>query len=188
MDWDIPFDRLSGIAPQVAIHHEAGHAVVGDLLGLKPVDIRSHLHPDNVNGGAAGSTHFDTREFEDARGRVLKEKIKPIYVTVLLPEMMAGGIAEELLDGVAVATNKGMIQDRGEAECFLWFDMGYSVADAKKLLKNAAHKAKELLQHQPTLDIMRAYTAEREDGLDRTLHMSFDRLQQMLREIRRARE
>lgn len=188
MEWEIPFDRLSGIAPQGAIHHEAGHAVVGDLLGLKPFEIRSHLHPDNVDLGAAGSTHFDQQEFVNARGRVFKEKIKPIYVTVFLPEIMAGGVAEELLDGVPIATNKGMMQDRREAEYFLGFDMGYSAADAKKLLKNAAQKAKELLQHPPTLDIMRAYTAEREDGLDRTLHMSCDRLQQMLREIRRARE
>ena len=185
----VPDERLpERTDTQSVINHEAGHAVVGHTLGLDPIEIRSHLHDENIHDGSAASTHFSYRNVGgNEAGEIPASKLKQVFEDKLIPTLMGGGVAQESLHGLSMTANGGMSGDIEQA-FELGKQLGYSPAEMNRIIENGKMQARSILTHQPTLDTIGKYTAEREEGLPDRLHMSYGKMQDMLAEIKKVRE
>lgn len=162
------------------IHHEMGHAIVGNEYGVKTADgIYSDRHPTSLENKNVAATKMD---WGDLPSLMEPEKFAP-HLERVLTTLMGGGAAEEVLHGLPMEENMGMSGDDVNAQIIL-AALGYSGEEASSILDAAKDRAREILKRPGVADKMRDYSAEREEGLADTHHMSQGRLEQLLKEIK----
>lgn len=160
------------------IHHEMGHAVVANELGVKTVDgIRSDRHPDS--GGAVAQTKIDWGGLPSLGNA---EEFLP-HLSKVLTVLMGGGAGEEITGGPTMDENTGMANDEVDAIGVL-NALGYSGDEAANLMGIARTRAQKILERLGAADTMKKYSETREPNLPETHHMSQERLQEMLEEIK----
>lgn len=173
-----------GITTQSVINHELGHAVVADAVGLKAVEMRSHLHPEVIRQKATATMHLDLSSIgADKQGRIRFSDIKSIFIDKFVPMYYAGGVAQELVEGIPFSENKGMSGDL-EAIDDQMHKLGFSKEEIALAHKVGEAEARKILTKAGTSDIIKRYSNIREENLPDTLHMSEGRIQEFLREIR----
>lgn len=178
-----PASKLpDGYDDQGLLHHETGHAAVGHLLGFEPIEITSHLHPDVKSRGSSAEVPFDWGKLStDKSGAVPPEAIAE-KMDDFLTMYMAGGAAQETMGGLPMEENLGMAGDKKAAANMLKI-LGYSSDEAADRIEDAKIRAKQLLSHPDVRDIVGRYSSGREIGLDKTLHMSSDKMRAMRDEL-----
>jgi predicted GNAT family acetyltransferase len=162
------------------IHHELGHIIVGDAVGIPSLDgVRSDRHPDT--SGVASMVSDYTKFGADENGDLPMENAAPI-IDKILTQLMGGGAAEEILHGIPMKRNRGIEGDINQAHNALRV-LGYSANEARSKIKAAQREAKKVLTKPGVSDTIKKYSAEREEGLPDTHHMSEARVNQLLEEL-----
>lgn len=192
---EIPPDLMTeGGTTHDAITHELGHAVAMDLTGLPTAssEIRSHLHPDIFDRGAAANISTDwsslpgvTRNIMTGNLHFPKEALQH-YWPNFLQTYLGGGVAQELVHGIPIAENEGMHGDLQVLHS-IGKSMGFTPEETQDMIAAGVHKTRALLNHPETLDIIKREAGQREEGLPRTLHASAAKVQDVIRQVREAR-
>ena len=131
-----------GFTTQSTINHELGHSIVGDAVGMEPGEIRTHLHPSTIEQGAIAQAAMDYTPVGGEGERITYEDARPVFVDKFVPLFYAGGVAQELLDGIPISANEGMFGDIKAIHDAMG-DMGFSdrdIALAKELGEAQARK------------------------------------------------
>lgn len=183
---EVPSNRLpEGHTTQSTIHHEFGHILEAQDRGMTPVDIRSHLHPESESSTA--QAHLDWSEFGlNEKGELTADKVAPVFVEKFLPMYAAGGVINDLIDGIPITENKGLSGDAKGIKLGLEY-LGFTPEQMTDILTKTVKGMKDRLTGDPALDIIKKYAANREEGLPDTHHASAARVQEFLNEVREAR-
>jgi len=165
------------------IHHELGHALVGDSMGLGTDDgIRSDRHPDNRVDNTAASVSIDLDPWGATKHGIDYDKVVP-HIHDFLTLLMGGGAGEEAFSGTPMESNAGMKGDIHEAHSLL-SALGYTYDDAVAKIEAAKNRAREVLTQPGFADIVKKYSGQREEDLPTTHHMSKERVAQIAKEIK----
>lgn len=190
---DIPQDYLAqGSTKQSVVNHELGHAIVAHLTGIptEGSEILSHFHPDLHDSTAAAALHLPYEKIpgtvKGPRGIHFPQKTLQEFWPKFLPTYMAGGVAEELTGGPKLHENEGISTDLAHLHK-IGKMMGFTRDQVSDMIDAGAGQARELLSHKGTLDVLKQASAEREEGLSKTLHMSADKVQDTLQKVTEAR-
>jgi GNAT superfamily N-acetyltransferase len=178
-----------------AISHEYAHAVVADAMGLptEGAEIQSHLHPESAGTSMAAATKFDWTKIPGVKTVPGKPGILEFSDEALkdswpkfVPTYLAGGVAEDLLHGLPIDENKGVAGDLGALHK-IGKTLGYTSDEVNDMIKAGYQKATDILSHPATGDIIKQNSAIREEGLPNSLHASPEKVQDVLRQVREAR-
>lgn len=170
--------------------HEFSHAIVGKRLFGKDFigGVISHLHPSEASVGSAAGTEMDmsiipgaVSDIETGDTYFPKENLKNI-ATDLAAMFFSGGVGEEISHGIPIHENPGLI---GDEEFFnsMTNILGLSLSERQELKAAGIMKARKILTAPGTLDIMKRYAENREEGLSEQFHASPDYVNKMYDEI-----
>lgn len=191
---EIPKDFLpEGSTTHDVITHEFGHAIVADMMGL-PVEgseIQSHLHAQSNPGSAAAFTVDyskipGTSKVSGSTAVRFSQKALEDTWTKFLHTYVAGGVAQELAHGIPIEGNEGMTGDLrtlhriGEM-------MGFTPEETQGMIDGSIAQTREMLDHPATLNIIKTAAGVREEGLPKTLHASAQKVADVIRQVREAR-
>lgn len=191
---DIPTSFIGNFGDtHSTISHELAHAVVGEMMGLPPdgAGIKSHMHPDNLGSGTTASIGLDWSNIPGARevlpGRFAfnKEALGNAWQK-FVTTYMAGGVAEDIGHGVPTKVNLGMGGDLEQVRK-IGRIMGFSPAEVKDMADAGEKQARDILNHPETMDIIKQAAGEREPNLSKTLHMSPEKVQDVIKRVKEAR-
>jgi len=121
----------------------------------------------------------------DRTGRFTKAGLKK-HATSLLEMYAAGGVTQEIVDGIPITENIGLKADRGMAQDVLK-RIGYTEEQANLRLSLIEQNVRKELQQTELTDIIKEYGAVREEGLDDWHLVSPERTNEMLERIRQLR-
>jgi hypothetical protein len=181
-----PQSKLAeGMDTQRGITHDLAHVVVGSERGINFADgIQSHLHPEVSSAGALMSAPIDWEPYIDDEGNVdpakLKSKIADIAATYV-----AGGVANDLYHDIPFTENHHLGADVRILKSFIK-NVGFTEAEASKMIAQAADDAAQVLSRPGVQDILEQHAAVREAGLDSKYHVSPERMDQILQDVKDA--
>lgn len=191
---DIPDDRLpQGSTTHDVITHELAHAVVGDLVGLPTdgMEVQSHMHPEMNNNAAAAALTMDFSKLpgvtkaRNGQFKFTDEALADAWPK-FLPQYLAGGVAQELAHGIPLGENQGMAGDLAGLRR-VGKMLGFGDDEIENMIDAGISQTHAMLNHPATLDIIKNAAGVREEGLPKTLHVSADKVQDVLRQVREAR-
>lgn len=173
----------NGMSVQQGIAHDIAHAVVANETGVNTVDgIRSHLHPENAEAGSLMSTPLDWSDLTDKEGNLdfnkMKSKIDDIATTYV-----AGGVANDLWHGISFTENHGLGADLSILRKFMKF-VKMSDVEASRVISRAADRARDILSRPGVRETIEGHADVREPDLDEKYHLSQERLQQVLQDVK----
>lgn len=175
----------NSLSMQEIIGHELAHAIVGDEMGLPPNDgVRSHIHP-KMKGGIA-AVPFDLSKFVDAEGDPDPAKVAK-SISELMTSYIAGGVYNDLYHGVPFTESHGLDGDLSVVKKIAKL-VGLSDLETSKAIAHAADRAKLILSRPGMRDIIEGHSAVREAGLNDNYHISPDRMEQILEDVKNGTE
>jgi hypothetical protein len=194
-NFSIPFDTEDEIplparyrrggytGPGVRIH-EIGHQIMVSEFGYPTGDVISHNHTQ-IDPGAAASARWDTGKLQNEKG-----EMSPELIAKHLPEILSiyygGPIAEELVNGTPMETNKGASDDLKQIEDIMK-GLGLDPTERARISKAAEMNTREVLTTPGVSDIIRRYTSRREAGIGNDLHMTPETVGKAVEEVKHAR-
>jgi hypothetical protein len=176
-----------GMNTQQGIVHDLAHAVVGTERGIEfPDGIRSHLHPEVSSAGALMSAPINFEPFMDADGNIdpvkLKSKMADIAATYV-----AGGVANDLYHDIPFTENHHLGADVRILKQTMR-SVGFTEAEASKMIAQATEDAAQILGQPGVQDVLERHSAVREAGLDEKYHVSPERVEQILQDVKDQNE
>jgi hypothetical protein len=186
---ELPARYKGVVTPEQVIHHEVGHGVVGEKVGFPLAKMISGQHPSALRSGAAAQTFLDLSsipgaiQVEDGSWKFPEDSINEDIVDRFGTALLGGAAADELLHGVKIREN---IVLAGDLRTFHQItDALGCTARQKEILKlSLFEKAKRLLTENDGLAKIQKHTAERPEGLDKTLLMDDAGWQRLMQDIR----
>lgn len=179
-----PGSKLAeGMDTERGIVHDMAHIVVGQERGINFRDgIRSHLHPENKSSGSLMSAPVDWEPFVDEDGNVDPQKLKT-KIADIAATYVAGGVANDLYHDIPFTENHHLGADVSILKRFIK-SAGFSEAEASKMIAQAADDAAQVLSRPGTQEVLQQHAAVREGGLDERYHVSPERMDQILADIK----
>lgn len=170
----IPPELLGPGQTEVSVAaHELGHAVVAEMDGFLPDEVRSHQHPNAKAVNAAALTYVRLPQGW--------HQLSPLeQAKRALPMLFAGGVAEELAGGPTFSENKGIAGDMRKAESFL--QAAGVPREAWAPVAMAIHDATHA-QLVPHAEAIKQAAATREAGLPPELMISREKLHGLLNDL-----
>lgn len=165
----------SGMDIKAILNHELAHAALAHAAGFKPVEIISHDHED-----AGPKTVAAARiEWPADMAKTPTGSIEPRGLREHLPDILAisaaGGIANELYDGVKWEDNKHLGADLKDINDTLDL-LGLSAEEKDRFIEWGKTKAKAVLQDSDVENLINEFSDTRERGLPSTHHYSVARI------------
>lgn len=173
--------------------HEAGHAIIADAVGFGV---------GNMEGADPKSGNLASQIIEYTEGR------KPVQATPVpgepgqyymkfdavkerlgdvLAVLMGGGVSQEVHGGVRFDDNPGVSGDMFQARRLLK-ELRIPQDQWQSYIEAAKDRARNILTHPTTKGILDTYTKARTINTPENLHMTSERVNEMVRKIREARE
>lgn len=190
----IPQSRLiEGSTTHDVISHELGHAVMAHLMGLPTdgMEVWSHQHPD-AGRGAAAATSLPMDQMAGATVNPLTGAVRftPEALVAHWPKLLntwlAGGVTQELAHGIPFEMNEGTNGDFHQIHQ-VGKIMGFTPSEVDDMVNAHLAETRDLLGHPGTLDAIRQAAGEREEGLSKALHVSADKVQDVIQKVTEAR-
>ena len=181
-----PQSKLAeGMDTQSGIVHDLAHVVVGGQRGIDFVDgVRSHFHPENISSGALMSAPIDWEPFLNEDGEVDPSKFKSRMADIAAT-YVAGGVANDLYHDIPFTENHHLGADVRILKSFMK-NVGFSDAEASKMIAQAADDAAQVLSKPGVQDILQQHAAVREQGLDEKYHISPERAELIRQDVNGA--
>jgi hypothetical protein len=182
----MPSDRIPrGHTPESVLRHEWGHALVAHKEGFGSASIKSHYHPDvapSERVGAATEVHFDG--LDQGPDGLIKEDAFKANLHRILPTILGGAAADEVLSGIPFDKNNGLYGDK-EYMKKIFRGLNVGEAEAKELTDAAFERAKSHVQDPHASDIINENASVREPGLPKEFHASGQRISEAMAELDR---
>ena len=176
--------------------HEAGHAITADSVGFGVDAMYSHLDPNGSAGGlasqqvnyAGGDNPIQGAKEIPGSGGKYSLPLDSVRARLgdMLTVLVGGGVAQEHIGGIPFDSNPGLVGDMQFAK-HLMNALDIPEGQQSELLQSARDRAKTILTHPAADGIIQKYTQTRAEGTPDTLHMTADRVNDMVREHREAR-
>lgn len=177
-----------GVTSEDAHIHEWAHNATAAVDGLKPLEIRSDLHPKSEKGSGATSV-FDASEIRNPDGSVNEDELRN-QMTQWLTQKMAGPASHEVFKGMTreeVKASPATRSDFREARATVReVHPEFSPSQVEAVVDAAYERSRDFLNKPHIADRIRANAAVREEGLSPTLHASNGRVNQFAEDIRNA--
>jgi hypothetical protein len=181
---DIPSGEMD---TQAGIVHDIAHHVVDVERGIKFIDgIRSHLHPENIESDAVMSAPIDWTPFVDENGNIDPVKLRP-KIADIAATFVAGGVANDLYHDIPLDENGHIHADIRILRKYLR-EVGFFGSESKKMIAQAVDDATKILLQPGVKDVIEQHASVREAGLDKEHHISQQRMEQILRDVKAARD
>jgi hypothetical protein len=179
-----PQSRLAeGMDTEKGIVHDLAHVVVGNEMGIKFNDgIGSHLHPDVGTGLMVAP--IDWSPFMDEDGTINHDKLRA-KLPQIAATYMAGGVANDLYHNIPLHENHHLGADVRILKGYLT-DLGFSASEATKFIMQGADDAAQILSRPGVQQILEEHASVREAGLDSKYHVSPERTEQILEDVKGA--
>jgi len=169
------------------IHHEMGHVLVANHYGIGSIDgIWTGRHPAALPNSAAGM-QFDFSSWGIKPGESVPLDTVRDHLNEILDMFMGGGAGEESTGGLPMSKNGGMNNDIFTMRHVLT-KLGYGPKGTDVKIASAQRRAKQILMESGAPDIMKKYSAAREEGLPDTHHMSQERVEELVQEVQNAKQ
>src|SRR5579859_7443764 len=149
-------------------HEMGGHALIGALNGFKVTDTLSHLDESNQRGALA-TQRLDLSNIgkpvpgDPTKFDLTAESIRK-NISALLDTFLAGGVAQEVLDGIPVDKNLGMFGDLDLVDSVL-HTVGLWGPERIAAMEASKARIRNVLTNPEVQNIIRKYTAHREEGV-----------------------
>jgi predicted GNAT family acetyltransferase len=174
-----------GMNTQNALVHDMAHAVVADeIMGdkLPSLGINSHLHPENAGTSAVATAAFDWSKFVDEDGNMDPKKFAPA-IDDLATVFVSGGIANDLFHDIPFTENHHLGADLHILRRLMnAIDIDKPTQQA--IVTRAGQRAAEILSRPGVEDVLHEHAAVREPGLDSHMHVSPERMQQIIQDVK----
>ena len=183
MDTLLEAPNLAGqMDTQKGIVHDIAHAVVGTERGIIFNDgIRSHLHPDTKGIMEAP---IDWTPFQDEDGKIDPQKFKTKMADIAAT-YVAGGVANDLYHDIPFSENPHVGGDLRILKRYMR-QVGFTDEEANNTIVQAVLDAAKILSRPGMQHIIEQHAAVREGGLDSKYHVSQNRMEQILRDVKDA--
>lgn len=187
---DVPMTRMpEGFDQDAFHHHELAHHANAVAEGIRTSDIASHQHPDLAGSTAAGGLGYDEKPL--IRQRNATEKFTPEELLEdmrkWLAQYAAGAVGNELIDGIPIHQNEGLVGDIRQMKELLKRH-GIEGDGAIQEIEGAIQRARKNLSNPGILDSIKSNAQVREENLHPTLHYSRGRLMGIAEELRGLNE
>ncbi len=179
----------ANLAPGMDTHkgivHDIAHAVVGAARGINFTGgIRSHLHSDSQAHGAVMEAPIDWTPFLNEDGDVDPQKLKSRMADIAAT-YVAGGVANDLYHDIPFTENHNLGADVRILKRYMR-QVGFTDAEASKMIAQAADDAASILNNHEVQDMIERHASVREGGLDSKFHVSPERLEQIIQDVKDA--
>jgi hypothetical protein len=175
----------SGMDTQKGIVHDIAHVVVGNERGISfPDGIHSHLHSDSKANGAVMEAPIDWTPFLDENGGGDPQKFKT-KMADLAATYVAGGVANDLYDDIPFGKNPHVGADLRILKRYMR-QVGFDDEEANMTIAQALLDAAKILVRPGVKDIVEQAASVREAGLDSRYHVSPERMDQILQNVKDA--
>jgi hypothetical protein len=172
-----------GMDTERGIVHDLAHIIVGSERGIDFRDgVRSHLHGENTSSGALMSAPIDWDKFTDEDGEIDLNKIKP-KIADIAATYVAGGVANDLYHDIPFTENHHLGADVRVLKSFLK-NTGFTEEQASKMIAQAVDDAAQVLSRPGVREMLESHAAVREPNLDVRYHVSPERVNQILADIK----
>lgn len=182
---DVPANHLpEGHTQDSFHHHELGHFANAVAESTKVSDIASHQHAE-IQGRAAGGIGYEDKPIikqRNAVGRYTPEELIE-DTRKWLSNYVAGAVANELIDGMPIHENSGLVGDIRQMKELLKRH-GIEGNEAIDEIEMAVDRARKNLNKPGVLDTIKSNAQVREENLHPTLHYSRGRLMNMAEQLR----
>src|SRR5258708_1903774 len=145
-------------------------------------EIRSHNHSVNARNGRLASASFDWSPFQNEDGS-LNQSTLSARMPDIAATYVGGGVANDLWHGITFTKNKGLGADINALRDVM-DTAGIRGVEASRMIAQATEDATEVLSRPNVREILEQHAQVREPGLDKRLHFSEDRMQQIYQDVK----
>ncbi len=176
---DIEFHN--NLDTQSALAHDIVHNIIAKMRGIPMLDeVWSHEHPEIGDNVMLAPVDWDA-EFGDRQGGFDLEKAAK-RIDDIADVYVAGAVANDLWHDVPFTENEHAGADIAALRKFLQ-DAGLSDAEASRVIAAAAERVRADLSRPGMKEFVESHASVREPGLDRSLHISKDRMNQIYKDL-----
>ena len=191
---EIPAHLMTeGGSTEDALGHEIAHIIFADRTGIptKGSFIQTHLHLE-TSSGAAAVTHLDdslipgTTSFPNGLVRFSQPALQEFWPKAL-KTYLAGVVSQEIVHGLPTETNDSGVGDKNRLHQ-LGAMLDFTPEEVDGMIAGATAQLKQEMAADPKLiQLIKTASSTREEGLSKTLHFSAERIQEILKQDREAR-